>query len=176
MGEEMWAPVPSAPGYEVSDLGRVRGPRGMRPLHRMAKGYMGVYLHGADRSRRYVHQVVLEAFVGPCPPGMECLHENDVKTDNRLSNLRWDTRRENMRESMRNGKHRFTPHRGEDNGEHRLTEKQVREIIALLPSTPLKDLGSKYGVTSAAIHWIDKGRNWGWLKARVEEEARGGAT
>lgn len=52
-----------------------------------------------------VHVLVLEAFVGPRPPGMECLHSNDVGTDNRLSNLRWGTHSENLNDLVRNGRH-----------------------------------------------------------------------
>lgn len=42
-----------------------------------------------------IHQIVLEAFCGPCPDGMEVLHGNGIRTDNRLSNLRYGTRSEN---------------------------------------------------------------------------------
>ena len=48
---------------------------------------------------------VLEAFVGPCPPGLEACHGNDVADDNRLENLRWDTRTENQLDRVRNGIH-----------------------------------------------------------------------
>jgi DNA-binding transcriptional regulator YiaG len=47
--------------------------------------------------------MVLETFVGPRPAGMECCHANDTQSDNRLSNLRWDTHKENCRDRARNG-------------------------------------------------------------------------
>jgi len=46
---------------------------------------------------RLVHQLVLEAFKGPCPPGMECLHKNHTPGDNKLSNLKYGTRSENIK-------------------------------------------------------------------------------
>jgi len=49
--------------------------------------------------------MVLETFVGPRPLGMDSCHTNDVKTDDRLINLRWDTPRENQLDLVRNGKH-----------------------------------------------------------------------
>jgi len=52
---------------------------------------------------RYVHILVLEAFVGPTPKGKECLHANDVPWDNRWDNLRWGTRSENLIEAYANG-------------------------------------------------------------------------
>jgi hypothetical protein len=59
------------------------------------------------QTNRFVHQLVLEAFVGPCPPGMECLHANDDATDNRLVNLRWGTHTENVQDCLRNGHNHF---------------------------------------------------------------------
>ena len=48
---------------------------------------------------------LLEAFVGPCPSGQEACHANDDPRDNRLENLRWDTRSANALDSVRNGTH-----------------------------------------------------------------------
>jgi hypothetical protein len=52
-----------------------------------------------------VHQLVLEAFVGPRPRGMESCHNNGNQTDNRLVNLRWDTKSENNLDRVRHGTH-----------------------------------------------------------------------
>lgn len=43
-----------------------------------------------------VHRLVLEAFIGPCPPGCEGCHNDGDPTNNRLENLRWDTHAANM--------------------------------------------------------------------------------
>lgn len=48
---------------------------------------------------------MLEAFVGPCPPGEECCHGPGGPADNRLANLRWDTRQANIRDAVLGGKH-----------------------------------------------------------------------
>lgn len=50
-----------------------------------------------------VHRLMLEAFVGPCPPGMECRHLNGVADDNRLENLCWGTHLENEMDRRRHG-------------------------------------------------------------------------
>jgi hypothetical protein len=52
-----------------------------------------------------VARLVLEAFVGLCPAGMEACHFNDDPADNRLENLRWDTHSNNHYDLVRNGKH-----------------------------------------------------------------------
>jgi len=55
-----------------------------------------------------VHRLVLEAFVGPCPDGMEACHLDSDKTNNRVSNLRWDTHLENMRDLKVNPSSKLT--------------------------------------------------------------------
>ncbi|ORC02701.1 hypothetical protein B1T48_16980 [Mycobacterium persicum] len=121
---EQWRPVVGYEGlYEVSDVGRVRSlartvlhPHSGRYTlcgrilspHPDGCGYLKVRLHrdGQGRTRK-VHQLVLEAFVGPRPAGLECCHADDDKTNNRLSNLRYDTRSANMLDQVRNGRHRW---------------------------------------------------------------------
>lgn len=59
-----------------------------------ASGHLIVAMRNRNGHRDYVlaHRLILEAHVGPCPPGMEACHEPDpTPHNNRLSNLRWDT-------------------------------------------------------------------------------------
>lgn len=118
---EHWLPVVSYPDvYEVSDLGRVRSLDRYRPwgnnliLHRgqilnpmrSETGHCSVDLRNlGSRSPQLVHRLVLEAFVGPCPDGMEGCHFNGDPADNRLTNLRWDTRSANNLDAVRHGTH-----------------------------------------------------------------------
>ena len=52
----------------------------------------------------YVHRLVLGAFVGPCPPGMESCHFPDRDpANNRLDNLRWGTHQDNMLDRDKHG-------------------------------------------------------------------------
>jgi hypothetical protein len=53
----------------------------------------------------YVHRLVLSAFVGSCPPGMECCHWDDDKANNTVWNLRWASRSANIKDCVRNGSH-----------------------------------------------------------------------
>ena len=120
--QEQWKPVPGYEGvYDVSDHGRVRSldrtiiyadgrktrTRGkeLKP-HVMKSGHSTVMLQHAGRTQRFlVHRLVLLAFVGPCPDGMEACHWNDMPSDNRLKNLRWAPRSENNHDRVRNGIH-----------------------------------------------------------------------
>ena len=69
-------------------------------------GHIEVQLcHGPKGKRHYkAHQLVLFAFVGPMPEGMECRHLNGNPSDNRADNLKWGTRKENIHDAMRHGK------------------------------------------------------------------------
>jgi hypothetical protein len=75
-----------------------------RPMKLHAHGgYLRVNLvRDGKHYSRPAHCLVLEAFVGPCPLGMEACHFPDTeRSNNRLDNLRWDTRSENMRDKFR---------------------------------------------------------------------------
>jgi hypothetical protein len=119
---EHWRGVVGYEGlYQVSDLGRVRS------LDRWVKRrtnnggwwrqfipgkvlksesprcvYLGVTLRKNGSTKWFrIHRLVLGAFVGPCPEGMEGRHLDDCPTNNRLDNLAWGTRRENMADTAR---------------------------------------------------------------------------
>lgn len=93
-----WKPgVPGAPGIR-----RLRG-RVLKPGTSAQTGHQHVVLEG--RNDRSVHSLVLEAFVGPCPPGLMACHTNDDPTDNRIDNLSWGTRSQNSYDAVRNGRH-----------------------------------------------------------------------
>lgn len=92
---EEWRELADHPGYLVSSYGRVRTPKGKligKPNH--VRGYVRVSLPRGDV--RLVHQLVLETFVGPRPtPKTHSRHLNGLHSDNRLSNLRWGTAKQN---------------------------------------------------------------------------------
>ena len=95
---ERWLSIADRPNYFVSDLGRVRGPRKILKLRPCGPGkYLAI--HWAGGTNRYVHLLVLEAFVGPRPPGMEALHGDDERDNNRLDNLSWGTHAVNMKQA-----------------------------------------------------------------------------
>lgn len=99
--------------YLVSDHGRVqsllwRTPKVMRGYVRNPDRHVVITLSrggGAKPKLARVHRLVLEAFVGPCPDGLEGCHNNGDPTDNHVTNLRWDTSSENMHDRVRHGVH-----------------------------------------------------------------------
>jgi hypothetical protein len=91
---------------------------------------------------------------------MDCCHNNGVKTDNRLANLRWDTRAANIQDAKRHG----TWIKGETCGRSKLTEQQVREIFRLSGEgwNQIR-IAQRFSVVPSAISMILSGRNWGHL-------------
>lgn len=107
MSDERWMPVPGwEDRYEVSDLGNVRSlfhgeARALKPV--VTNGYHIARLSrpGQPLKAVAVHRLVMAAFVGPCPEGQQVDHINAVRSDNRLINLRYVTRLENMANAVR---------------------------------------------------------------------------
>lgn len=89
------------------------------------RGYCVVTLC-RDNSKhvKLVHRLILETFVGVCSGGFQACHNNGIKTDNRIENLRWDTPRNNNADKIKHG----TAQVGEQNSFHKLNEMQVRVI------------------------------------------------
>lgn len=97
--------------YYISDDSRVWSVQRQKLMTpRMNRdGYLVVGITHAEYSmtKRRVHQLVLEAFVGPRPPGHVGCHNNGNPLDNRLSNLRWDSQQENMLDVSRHGRNHW---------------------------------------------------------------------
>jgi hypothetical protein len=174
---EIWKPAVGYEGYyEVSNMGRVRSldrvieqagrwgliKRKMRGRERRLKiglhGYPVVNLSMGGRcTTRRVHRLVLEAFVGPCPDGMECRHLDGIPENNLLGNLRWGTRAENQEDIARHG----TLACGERHGGVKLTKWDARFIrIWSSLGYGLRDLAESFGVTSQTISRIRAEKSW----------------
>ncbi len=165
--------IPDYPGYCVGDDGSVwcnRGRGGLRgkaenvPWRQLnpvpAKGgYLVITLYQSGRkAQHYVHRLVLLAFVGPCPVGMEACHGNGNRGDNSLLNLRWDTKKANQADRVKHG----TDNRGENNQRAKLTAAQVLEIRALWATGnyTFAQLANQFGVLIPAIWSIIQRRTW----------------
>lgn len=108
--EEVWKDIAGYEGrYQASNLGRIKSLKVWYKNEKILKaninlnGYCFVII-GKDKkfTTKTVHRLVLSTFV-PCPdPGLDVNHKNLIKTDNRLKNLEWCTRKENIRHAIAN--------------------------------------------------------------------------
>ena len=127
MADEQWRNVLGWDDYQVSDAGQVRrlerrvrqtGPQGEYTrtfptrIYRTApdgRGYMTAHFRHNGRSQVvWLHRLVLSTFVGEAPEGTECYHINGDRAENRLANLKWATRSENILDSVQHGTHNMT--------------------------------------------------------------------
>lgn len=104
-----------------------------------------------------VHKLVLEAFVGPCPDGLEGCHNDGNPSNCAVSNLRWDTHKSNMDDRKKHGRN---PN-GVRNPAAKLSEAQVIEIRNLYKNGMYqKDIAPLFGVSKQCIQVICSGETW----------------
>ena len=174
---EHWKPVVGfEETHEVSDQGRLRRAlyalptRGTRPGRIFigmgySHGYSQVILRQDGKNKtRSLHRLVLTAFIGPCPPDMECNHKNAVRADNRLENLEWVTHSDNEKHAHQI-LGRCTP-RGETHYNAKLTEVEVKVIKqARFLKIPAKWLANWFNVGNRVITELWSGRTWRHISA-----------
>ena len=164
---EKWKAIPGFEGfYEASNRGRIRSldrfvkhPSGSKKKlkGRVLKaspmsgldGYLVVTLSRRGKLKQStVHSLVLKAFRGPCPEGMESRHFPDRdKQNNRLKNLHWATKKENNQDKKIHG----TNGEGEQNGNSKLTNKQRKRIVELKDVLSWNELCSLFRISACTL-------------------------
>lgn len=152
------------PGYLVGDDGSVWSywtNYGMTDVPykiqgHSVNGHINIYLQNIKREIG-AHVLVLTAFVGPRPPGMQGCHYDDDGTNNRLENLRWDTPLGNSQDAIRNDR----LHNGEDNGAAKISNRDVRRIKSarIRNTDELVVLADELGVHRITIQRIRNGKS-----------------
>lgn len=110
-------PAVGFPGYRVGADGSVWSTRSRSgsddaTAHRLmpqlrgrsGRKYLSVAVYRErKRIQIYVHQLVLEAFSGPCPAGCECRHLDGDRFNNSADNLVWGTKGDNTKDQIQHG-------------------------------------------------------------------------
>lgn len=167
-------PLPEVPGahirrvsgfpfYAVTDDGRIlscqRGKWVFLDPPPQKYGHKQVTLYrGSEKQQIKVHTLVLEAFVGKRPDGMEACHFPDKDpSNNRLSNLRWGTKKDNI-----NDRRIHKSYCGSDVHTSKLTASQVTEIRKLHLDCGVSqcELARRFGVSQASISAIILRKTW----------------
>lgn len=175
--KEVWKDIPGYEAiYAVSNLGRIKS------IARFAKhwrggtqvvrerilktrtnryGYIrvGLWKNGIKKTYR-VHRLVLDAYVGPCPAGKQCAHDDGARGNNNLSNLMWKTPKQNQADRVRHGTSRY----GAKNPNSLFTNAQVREIrrryVPRCAVNGAAAIAREFAVTRQAISRITRSQGW----------------
>lgn len=168
-GCDVWLPVPGYAGlYEVSNLGEVRNAvTGQSLKPGTNRGYQHVSLYRDNDGGRtyYVHTLVLRAFCGEPPfPGFEACHNDGDRGNNRLTNLRWGSRQDNVDDRVRHGRQQ----RGTRCRTTRLTEDQVRAMrAACRAGQSTRSLAREYGISTGTAWSAIVGATWKHIEGAV---------
>lgn len=175
--KEIWKDIPDYNGiYQCSNLGKIkricrtRGSQIGRILKPIEKtdGHLSITLcKNKIHKRHSIHRLVLFTFIGPCPKEMECRHLDGNPKNNKLDNLCWGTRSENMQDSIRHGtfKHNPPDNSGSNCGTSKLTDEQVIEIKVLIKKGELTDteIGKIFGIHRRTVADIKLGKTWKYV-------------
>ena len=168
---EHWKPVPGYDGYDVSDRGRVRSyyayngkghgwdvvdaPQRILSPSPDPQGYPGVSLCADGDKRRFrIASLVMLAFVGPRPDGLEVCHRDNNPGHNHIGNLRYDTHKGNyddMPDETRYAR-----------GSPLLTDEQAVEIRRRYAAGGVThdELGADHGVSATTICHLCRGMSY----------------
>jgi hypothetical protein len=169
MTEEIWKDIKDYEGlYQVSNYGgikRFNRNKNHKPFKILKSlkinkyGHLQVSLYKNNIRKNYsIHRLVLEAFVGPCPPGMEGCHNDGKPSNNYVGNLRWDTHKNNAKDSIKHG----TFIKGSKQGLAKLNDWKVRIIIRLIEDGYLiqQEIADIFNVTRQTISYIKRKKIW----------------
>lgn len=153
------------PGYAFGDDGTIwsfktgqwkRLSQGLMP-----NGYYNVALKTGGKMKTHrSNRVILEAFVGPCPPGMQACHNNGNPGDNRVENLRWDTPKGNARDRDIHGTSDAA--RGAN---HWSAKIQASDVVAIREMYATgryaqKDIAMRFNIKQAQVSSIVRRQKW----------------
>lgn len=171
--------IPGYPGYRVGSDGTVwtsksrtgrGGPIPWRQLRFKIDKHgrpLVSLCHKAKARCFHIGVLVLTSFVSPRPEGMECCHFPDRDTgNNRLDNLRWDTRSGNMQDALRHGTLRI----GSRSNLAKLTEEEVVSIRMLgAQRVPRRAIAEQFGICKRHVFTILSGKSWSALLGTPQE-------
>ncbi len=155
-----WRRIPGVDSrYVVSDDGRVIGPKGtvLRPCADR-HGYRSVRVHSVNGSASSfrVHRLVMLAFVGPRPLGMQVRHRDGNPANNAVANLCYGTPRENAADKIAHGREVL----GEQRWSAKLTEADARRILTEARGRTHQSLADEFGVSRSTVSQICRGVIW----------------
>jgi hypothetical protein len=172
MNNEEWRDIAGWKGfYQISNMGRIRTlKRKFVPKTRVLKAcidkygyaFAGLFKNNKRLACPKIHRLVLETFVGPRPPGMECRHKDGNKLNNKLDNIEWATHDVNESDKYIHDTIMY----GSKNGFSKLTEEDVIEIRLLWKTGKFTQwaLAHRFNVHQFCIWSIIHRKSWKRVK------------
>lgn len=163
--------------YEISNYGRILNCK--EPEKTLVKvsyinGYQNLRVkqkHNGKYTSRYVHKLMGQHFLEQKKDDQFVIHLNYDKTDNRLENLKWATKREKEIHQFSNPEYVNKPRKRTYS---KLTEAKVMLIKRKLNDpnrrTRLKMIAKQFGISEMQLYRIKTGENWGSVKAFNNKE------
>ncbi len=170
MTDEVWLPVPDYDGlYSVSNLGRVRKeehtvyygdhrdfrkePQKIKKQQLSSnKKYLFTTLSKDKKTIHVgVHRIMAWAFFGEQKEGIEVRHKNGNSLDNRIENLCYGTKSDNMKDAIKHGTFQMS----EWHSCAKLTNDQVKEII--LSTENYQIIARRFGIHPNTVHKLRRG-------------------
>lgn len=153
--------------FKISNYGRIINCKGEKEFE-IKKSYTNGYQmlslkqkQSGKSTGRYVHRLVAEHFLEQ-NDGVYVIHLNYDKTDNRVDNLRWATKREKELHQFSNPIYKNRPKQITNS---KLTETRVKLIKRKINDpnrrTRMKMIAKQFGISEMQLYRIKTGENWG---------------
>lgn len=124
-------------------------------------GYGQIGLGPKGTGRGDAHRVAYELYVGPIPDGVLVMHTCDVRRCVNPAHLRLGSQADNIHDMDSKGRRRSGDHRGEKDGNAKLTDEKVRKLRAEYAAGARQvDLAARYGIWQGTVSSILRRRTW----------------
>ena len=155
--------------YQVSNLGRVCSYNGKMKTQSGTLGpksrykYVTLYKNNVG-TKLQVHRLVAKHFI-PNPHNYpNVLHKKNDRANNKVTNLKWGTQKDNIGDAIREGTYRKPPiYVGTQQWNAKLNEEKVREIRkikALGERVSQEELAARFGISRGTLRFVLSGKSW----------------
>ena len=161
---EIWKIIQEYPDYEASNYGNIRNQSTHKQLMQRPNrdtGYMTIRLYKNKKVKSLsVHRLICKTFFGNPMGNCEVAHLDNNKQNNRVENLIWASKKENMSHQIIHGTRAI----GEKHGTNVISQDLAITIKTLLQSgTEDRHIANSFNIPLYIVRNIKYGKAWRWL-------------